>query len=260
VKLIPYNQGEANRLGSFFLDELEQTHFNEASAAYSRFYFAVVDLVQSLPLVLHNLPKIADLVLEYLEHPDCTFEIVKILPSLIRDARQDIFEIFCEKLLPSLVAKIDMRQLEELEAIYATLAFSIKFLFKSIRGNLKVFYQVFQMQLFHRRNKNLRRFSTQAFSYIFKKLARKEVATAIGVLLAPLSEEKDEKSPGDSDAQVNHVAALLFEIVKGTRDSFDAKAGAIVPEVVRTTLENIGKVRLQHCFLAFFELLLTEQQ
>ena len=154
VQLMPFSHGEKN-IGSFFLDELEQAHFSDFSQDFARFYFQIIDLCQNLPLLLHNLDQIVATTVSYLDVKDCTFLIIKILPSLIRDAQQDIYKPFCKLILPKLVEKINIIKIDQLELIYTTIAFCLKFLFKSIEANLAEFYKVFQAQLFHQRNPNL---------------------------------------------------------------------------------------------------------
>ena len=148
--------------------------------------------------------------------------IIQLLPSLIRDAGENIFTLFCERILPKLVERISIQKIEELEIIYTAIAYSLKFLFRSIEKNLERFYLVFQEQLFQQRNLTIQRFSSEAFSYIFKKLKKVDVPRSIEIILKPLL------NTSASQELIQNISNLLFEFLKGTVNSFARKSDLIL--------------------------------
>lgn len=53
-----------DKIGSFWLDEIEQYYTTKKNVSYKQFYAEVNPLSQSLPIILHNLNKIVDIILK----------------------------------------------------------------------------------------------------------------------------------------------------------------------------------------------------
>ena len=91
-------------LGSFFFDELESQRIGNFTPEYTNFYISIIDESQNLALILNNLDKIVDSILQYL--PTHSTEMLDLLKNLCRDCRGEIYTIFCEKLFVKLVELI----------------------------------------------------------------------------------------------------------------------------------------------------------
>lgn len=75
----------------------------ETSLEFKIFYFELVDLSQTLPLILNNKKKIIHSILSNLKNPSLKKEMLKLLPPLIRDCQEELFDIFCNDVLFALI-------------------------------------------------------------------------------------------------------------------------------------------------------------
>ncbi|KAL4488796.1 hypothetical protein ABPG72_016449 [Tetrahymena utriculariae] len=262
IKQQPYSQTDDN-LGSYFLDELELQHAKCKISYYKKFYAQVVDLSQSLPLVLHNLDYIISLVVDNLNLPEVLFEdvsqkknikdktnkqkvlleasfdddeddeaqndvaqiafdeeeqdddeddlddaiklnqdmqaqaqqqieqeeepdiakvrrklmtpyMLQLLPEIIRDCQDLAYKVFIEKVFFRITDLIDLKNLSQLQLIYKVLAYSLKYFYRDILNNFEEFLGLYFNKLFLHKNKYVRSFSSESFSYIIKKMTQKE--------------------------------------------------------------------------------------
>jgi hypothetical protein len=72
-------------------------------ADFKNFYFELIDFSQTLPLILNNKKKIVNVILANLKNPLMRKEMLKLLPPLIRDCQEEIFDIFCNEILFGLI-------------------------------------------------------------------------------------------------------------------------------------------------------------
>lgn len=75
----------------------------ETSIDFKNFYFELIDLSQTLPLILNNKKKIVSSILSNLKNPNLKKEMLKLLPPLIRDCQEELFDIFCNDVLFALI-------------------------------------------------------------------------------------------------------------------------------------------------------------
>jgi len=104
--------------------------------------------------VVHNL-------LSYLDKPDlsvihCT--VVDLCIALIKDLRQEIYEIFLYEILPKTIEVIDSQNLQLLDKIFQMLSISFKYLVKPIKENIRAIYEVYFELLMHK-NHFVRKFT-----------------------------------------------------------------------------------------------------
>ena len=125
---------------------------------YQLFYGQIYDISLSLPLILHNLDKIVENMMIYLDKKECRKTILRIMPGLFRDAQKDIFPLFCEKILPKLIDILNERALDVLEDLFKCLAYALKYLLDEIKTNFKTFYSLYASQFFTSTNKHIQRY------------------------------------------------------------------------------------------------------
>jgi hypothetical protein len=98
-------------IGSFFYDELETQNMSQKSQKFREFYNEIIDVSQSLPLILVNKTKILDQILANFD--DIYFQsfLPKLLISLIRDCGADIYQDFLTKVFPRIKNLIDVTKI-----------------------------------------------------------------------------------------------------------------------------------------------------
>ena len=70
--------------------------------------------------------------------------------------------------MPEAITLIDVQNVQLLDKIFTLFSFSFKYLIKEIRADIKNFYELFGHLLMHK-NKHLRKFAAQSFSYVLRK-------------------------------------------------------------------------------------------
>ncbi len=138
-------------------DELENFKFLDLTDEYQDFYGEIYDISLTLPLILHNLEKIVDIMVKYLEIKSCRKSIMRILPSLLRDTQKEIYILFIEKILPRLVDILNERDTDILEDLFKCLAYALKYLLDEIKANFKPFYLLYVEKFFASTNKFIQR-------------------------------------------------------------------------------------------------------
>jgi hypothetical protein len=137
LQLLPYSFS-ADQMGSFFYDELEQTNNSDSSDFWKAFYKRVHPISQSLPLVLLNHKEIFRALLEVVRDPaTCTFGL-KMLFGLLRDIREDAFDLMMEAGLAT-VAGIMMADEAVFERSMIVLAAFVRNCFKRLVNHLEAF-------------------------------------------------------------------------------------------------------------------------
>lgn len=66
------------------------------------------------------------------------------------------------------------------------LAYGIKYFYQSIVEDFDAFYSMYRNQLFCHKNKHIRKFSAESFSYILRKLSKQQRDAALLAILKSL--------------------------------------------------------------------------
>lgn len=111
MRLLPLTH-DNEEIGSFFFDELETLQMTESSKKFYILYLDLVDISQTLPLVLVNKKKICQILIDKIE--DIYFQPIvgKLLLELYRDCGAELYEETLELILPSLTAKLDIVKIQ----------------------------------------------------------------------------------------------------------------------------------------------------
>ncbi len=154
VRLFPANYKE-DMIGCFFQEELEKQREEQDNQAFRELYNAIVDLVQSLPLMLLNLPRIVTLLRDSMGNKAVRKEVLALLPCLFRDCRQEVYPLFCSELMPCLVGLVAEREkpsapldLESLEQVFHVLAYALRYFFDCILRHFPDFLALYRDTLF----------------------------------------------------------------------------------------------------------------
>ena len=89
--------------------------------------------------------------------PSIRKTILQIFPSLFRDTKGEIFQAFCERILPKLMDILNTQDHSLLEHIFICLAFGLKYLYDDIKKDFDSFFQIYKTNLFYRTNKHVQK-------------------------------------------------------------------------------------------------------
>ena len=110
--------------------------------------------------------------------------VVELLIALIRDFRQDIYEDFTVRIMPTVISTcLDIRNVDLLDKTFTLISFGVKYLSKSIKADFGRFYDVYSELLIHR-NRFVRKFASQSLSYVIRKVDVN--SHLLDLLLSPL--------------------------------------------------------------------------
>ena len=142
--------------------------------------------------------------------------------ALVKDFRGDIYEDLLALIMPRVIAVLDISNVELVEKVFTLLSFGVKYLTKAIKDDIERFYSTYCELLSHK-NKFVRRFAAQAFSYVIRKVPINY--KLISLIMKPLHEEFSmDKVVGASE--------LLFEVAYGAGESLHSKAKEVMSEML----------------------------
>jgi len=141
--------------------------------------------------------------------------ILKLFAPLIRDCQSEIFQIFCQDILMKLLSMIDIKNLDILEDVFLVLAYALKYLFQKIMKEFKSFFDIYFFQLFGHKNKHIRKFAAESFSYIFKKTPKNELQGKLIIIFDSISDLDYAEYQNNLDC----LSELIFESIKLAQNS-----------------------------------------
>ena len=152
---------EEDLQNSVFIQLLKSEKFNNRTPEFTRIFREIEGLCFSFPLLIMNKEKVVHKLLSYLDKPDlsvihCT--VVDLCIALIKDLRQEIYDLFLHDILPKTIEVIDGRNLQLLDKIFQMLSISFKYLVKPIKENIRAIYAVYFELLMHK-NHFVRKFT-----------------------------------------------------------------------------------------------------
>jgi len=163
-------------------------------------------------------------------------KVLELLIALIKDLRGDIYDDFKRLIMPQVISIIDVQNIGVMESIFTLFSYSFKYLLKSIRADIKCFYDVFQEVLVHK-NRHLRHFASQCFSYVLKKMTLD--GEAVEMILQPLMEST--AGPFAIVHVLQGVSDVLLEVMYGASEDLHSKATEVLS--VLLTLDVKGEKR-----------------
>lgn len=170
-----------DQLKSNFISFLKTEKMNNRTLDFKKVFADLEPLAYSHALIVLNKRQIVKKMLKYLKPENqlagalatsdsvIKGKILELMIALIKDLRGDIYGEFVELVMPAVIAIIDVQNFDLLDGIFSLFSFSFKFLLKPIRDDIANFYEVFQELIVHK-NRHLRHFAAQSFSYIVRKI------------------------------------------------------------------------------------------
>lgn len=118
---------------------------------------------------------------------------------------------------------LDAENLVTMDKIFQLLSFAFKFLLKPIKENIRDVFSIYIVLLEHK-NRFIRKFSAQSFSYVMRKVTIDE--EFLDFVLAFLDEES-----APVEDRVNGLTDLLYEVISGHRDDLHSKAESLLVQI-----------------------------
>jgi len=127
-------------------------------------------------------------------------------------------------MLPKAIELLDADNLEMMDKVFQLLSFAFKYLIKPIKENISAVFAVY-IELLQHKNRYIRKFSAQSFSYVLRKvtITPEFVAFLMGFI--------DEEGAVAND-RVNGLSELFFEVISGHGNDLHSKGETILSEIL----------------------------
>ena len=122
--------------------------------------------------------------------------------------------------MPAVIQVLDGQNLKLLDSVFQLLSFSFKYLLKPIKEDIVNFYSIYSELLSHR-SRYVRKFSSQSFSYILRKVRFTPEITRMVC-----------------SSDLFGSVELLFEVCAGDCDQLHSKAEELITSVLSNALDN----------------------
>lgn len=246
LRLLPSSHTH-DSIGSYFYDELEFLNALDASSFFkSRIYHPVIDISQSLPLILLNKEKILDTLLGVYNDKYFMPITTKLVIALIRDCGREIYDLFLAKILPTVLAPLSAIAVTEIEHAFKIIASSLRFLIKAILEEPSRFVKVLLTHLLPHNNTYLRRFTAETIVYVVGRIRNPTLISQTVTEVLEIQAEFKE------DFDANFMSLTL----RGERGAISVAAQEIIPTI--TQLMSSGQ-RSQDWFKKVFNLVIENE-
>lgn len=221
LRLLPSSHTH-DEIGSYFFDELEFLNALDASSFFkSRIYHHVIDISQSLPLILLNKEKIVDVLAEVYNDKYFMPITAKLIIALIRDCGREIYDLYLDKILPVILAPINPTAVTEIEFAFKIIASSLRFLIKPILERPSEFVERLLSHLLPHNNVYLRRFTAETVVYVVNRIRDPAILSSTVLLVLNID------APNKEDFDANFLSLTL----RGERGSISLAARDIVSTI-----------------------------
>jgi hypothetical protein len=221
LRLLPTSHTH-DEIGSYFYDELEFLNALDASSFFkSRIYHPLIDISQSLPLILLNKEKIMETLLDAYDDKYFMPLTAKLLVALIRDCGREIYQLYLMRVLPTILAPVNPTAIPEIQHAFKIIASSLRFLIKPIMEDPSAFVRILLAQLLPHNNVYLRKFTAESCVYVVGRI--RDVTLLSRTVVEVLNLDAPHKE--DFDA---HFLSLTL---RGERGSISLAARDIISTV-----------------------------
>ena len=242
MRLLPLKHDD-EEIGSFFFDELEALHMSETSQKFYIVYLELVDLCQTLPLVLLNKKRICEILLEKVDDIYYQPIIGKLLVELFRDCQGELYDEALQLVIPILADKLDVVQITMIQTVFSVFAAALKYMLKICLKKFDEFTICFVKHTILKTNPYLRRFSTECLTYLIKKIRneeslKKRVNYLFSIKIDQLDLYKNTIISTNTeyyteellnDMKDDYLASLLYEILKGNNGYLNEQTKDFLP-------------------------------
>ncbi|KAJ3243695.1 U3 snoRNP protein [Chytriomyces hyalinus] len=205
----------------FFVDGLAHWQDLNCTNEFTSFRREVTKYAQSLQQILYHQTEIVDLIVKYLENPNCLAAepLMSLSTLLARDLQEEFFPHF-PRVLTSILSLIHKTDAKLLEAIFNSVAYLFKYLAQEVSDDVLPTFKIFQRVLQDHRP-YIRLFGAEAFGFIVRKVSGDNLTAFLKYTIKSLQKEM-------SEAYSEGVALLMFETLKQVRNTLHSRAIAIL--------------------------------
>jgi hypothetical protein len=165
-------------INSNFISMMKSTIQLNPSIEFKKLHNDLKQYTSSYDLVVLKNEEIFEKLVSYINeenqkyNPVVIITVIDLLIALIKDLRSEISfdKLVALDLFQKVINLIDVRNLELMDQVFTFFCHCFKYLLPMITQNLDKFYSIY-FQVLHFRNKHIRKFATESFSYILRKLS-----------------------------------------------------------------------------------------
>ncbi|OXU31234.1 hypothetical protein TSAR_014768 [Trichomalopsis sarcophagae] len=203
----------AEETETFFYQCIQKWNFLNLSQSYSNFRKEVADII-TLPQLLNRKQHVVDTLLKYLKLKDplCLQTIFDLVIALAKDLEIDFYEYFPE-FLTIIIDLLQIRDAEQLENTFHTLAYLFKFQWRYMIKNIDTIFNLLVPLLADTRPPYVNNFAAESFAFVVRKVKDKE---AFLRLVLDALEQKPDGVVG--------CGKLLFHVLAGIPGQFHSCA------------------------------------
>uniref|UniRef100_A0A0G4GBF3 Uncharacterized protein n=1 Tax=Chromera velia CCMP2878 TaxID=1169474 RepID=A0A0G4GBF3_9ALVE len=173
-------------------------------------------LCQSMPALLFHMPKILDILIQYLWKENCQAlePVLDLIAVLAKDALTE-FSVHLPRVFGELVKKLDSREPQLLENIFRCFSYIFRFMCKYMIASYEKYLSLYAPLLAHPVG-HVRQFAAESWAFLLRKMNDKTALRKIEPLFAVFPER-----PIDEHARLAEgIGAALFESVRSVQNSF----------------------------------------
>jgi len=225
---------ETSELADTFLkQELSLVHETDRTEGFRKIFKTLIPLVQSLPLVLHNLELIVTLLLDGLtgKVSFSALSFLKLFVALAKDSQGDFFP-FLGRICENIFSIIVLNDAALCSQIFKTVGgmFSEMENIISKRDPELLFFRKQLIFLVTHRRDYIRRFTGEMLAPIIRKLPVKNRNKFIKLLVCGLAGNSDcsSRSATQTDEIVDGVARILFNVLRNVQNRLHSSSSEIL--------------------------------
>ena len=233
LQLLPYSFS-ADKMGSFFADELANTNMSENSETWKLFHSKIMLKAQNLPLVVLNHKEIFSQVLSLFSEKSMEISTLKLVFALIRDTREYSFQPMVEFGLEKMASIMLTNELA-FEKVLVVLGAFIRNCFVKICSNVPIFLaKIIQICFdFHSQKQILRVFAELA-AFLYKRTNdSSKKAEIIGVFFTEISLLEIESFSQKERNLIYFCSCFVFEMFKNFQANLENNFEQNLVEIVQ---------------------------
>ncbi|KYN05358.1 Small subunit processome component 20 like protein [Cyphomyrmex costatus] len=208
------NEDDAEEVETYFHVTLLKWNVLNLTDGYTAFRKKVQDIV-TLPQLLHKKQHVIDTLMMYLRERNPLFlqPILELIIAVARDLQKDFYNYFPE-FLSEIICLLQIKDTEQIEYAFTTLAYLFKFLWRYLTRNIKTVMPLLLPLLADTQPVYINRFAAESFAFVVRKIKDKD---SFLKLILHILEDQNKNA---RDNGISGCAKLLFEVISGTPGQF----------------------------------------
>ncbi|XP_058805534.1 small subunit processome component 20 homolog [Phymastichus coffea] len=242
------NEEVSDEAESYFHQCLQKWNFLNLSENYINLRKEVANVI-TLPQLLNRKQFVIDTLLKYLKLKDplCLQSVLELIISLAKDLQADFYNYF-PNFLEAIIDLLHTNHAEQLEQAFTALAYLFKFLWRYMRKNIGIIFNLLVPLLADTKPAYINNFAAESFAFVVRKVQNKEAFIKL-VLTAVDKNQNGAVGCGK----------LLFYVLVGLPGQFHSCAESMLT-VYLEALQNsqINQDLLQKILFTLFDCIVKE--